>query len=114
MSVRVLVCGGLLVLAVLAIAADEPPARGPEVSVEPVDGEAVTGFLRTESVRLETEYGYHEIQRDRIRRITFKPPDSAYGKDVIEFTDKEHVQGRLLTDRFEVETADGQVRSFTA
>lgn len=113
MSVRVLLCGGLLVLAVLAIAAGEPPARGPEVSVEPVVGEAVTGFLRTDPIRLETENGTHEIKRDNIHRITFKPPGSEYGKDVVEFLDKERVQGRLLTDRIEIETPDGQVRAFT-
>jgi predicted tellurium resistance membrane protein TerC len=113
MSVRVLVFGGLVVLAVPAIAADEPPARGPEVSVEPVDGETVTGFLRTDPVRLETTYGVQEVRREHVRRITFKPPGSERGQDVIEFSDKEHVQGRLLTDRFEIER-DGRIQAFTA
>ena len=114
MSVRVLLCGGLLVLAVLAVAAEEPPARGPEVSVEPVEGEKVDGFLRTDPIRLETEHGVQEIRRDQVRRITFKPPGSEYGKDVVEFTDKERVQGHLLTDRFEIETKEGQVLAFGA
>jgi predicted tellurium resistance membrane protein TerC len=106
MPVRSLLVGGCLILAVLAVAADEPPDR-PEVRVDTVAAGIVTGRLRTAPIRLEDEHGVHEIRPDRIRRITFRPRDTENGHDVIELADKSHVEGHLLDQSFSLDTDTG-------
>jgi len=112
MSLRRLSVAGCLVLVVLSVAADDPPEAAPEVRAEPIEGEVVTGRLLTNPIRLKTEFGVDEIEARHIRRITLKPPDAEKGQDVIELSDKSHVQGHLLTERFEVQTATG-IRAFS-
>jgi predicted tellurium resistance membrane protein TerC len=102
-----LLVAGCLVLAILSVAAGDAPEPGPEVRADLVEGAAVTGRLLTSPIRLKTEFGVHEVEARHIRRITFKPPEAEEGQDVIELADKSHVEGHLLTERFEVETGSG-------
>src|SRR4051812_15464873 len=111
MPVRSILLGGCLILAVLAVAADEPPDR-PEVHVDTVAAGTITGRLRTSPIRLEDEHGVHEIRPQQIRRITFRPRDAETGHDVIELADKSHVEGHLLDPAFSIDTDSG-IQTFT-
>ena len=111
MSVRHILLGSCLLLAVLAVAADEPAER-PEVRVETVDGRTLTGRLVTAPVRLENEYGTQDIRPQQLRRITFRPRDTDKGHDVVELADKNHVEGHLLNPTFAIDTGD-QIESFS-
>src|SRR5262249_6624043 len=94
----------LLLLAVLALAADEAP---PEVVVETVDGRSISGRLVTTSVRLENEYGAQEIESRHIRRITFRPPDAGNGQDFVELSEHDPARGKTVTDVFQIDTGSG-------
>ena len=108
MPLRLTLLAGFLVLAGLSIAAsDPPPEAGPEVRVEPVEGETITGWLANPIVRLRTDFGTQEVEARHIRRLTLRPPGSEKSHDVIELADKSHVEGHLLTDRFDIDTPDG-------
>ena len=114
MSLRLILLGGCLFLAVLSIAADDPPAADrPEVRADMVDGPAVTGRLLTSPIRLKTEFGIQDVEARHIRRITFKPVEAEKSHDVIELADKSHIQGHLLTRQFEIEF-DGKPVLFSA
>ncbi|HKA06248.1 MAG TPA: TerC family protein [Gemmataceae bacterium] len=104
MPLRAILFISLLLLAVLALAADEAP---PEVVVETVDGRSISGRLVTTSVRLENEYGAQEIESRHIRRITFRPTDAEKGQDFVELSDKNHVRGKIVTDVFQIDTGSG-------
>ena len=73
MSVRHVVLGG-------CVLAGRPRRRrrraAARVRVDTVEGRTVTGRLLTAPVRLENEYGIHDIGRDQIRRITFRPREA--------------------------------------
>jgi predicted tellurium resistance membrane protein TerC len=111
MSLRHIVLGGCLLLAVLALGADEPVER-PEVHVDTVEGRALTGRLVTTPVRLENEFGTHDIRPEQIRRITFRPRDAETGHDVVELADKSEVRGHILNPAFAINTGD-QIESFS-
>jgi hypothetical protein len=108
MPLRAVLLVGLTILAICAVAADEPP---PEVELEPRDGDKVVGRLLNPTIRLKTDYGAQEVESRVIQRITFSPGDEP-GHDMIEFTDGNHVRGEVLTERIEVDTGPS-VRSFT-
>ncbi|HEX3152871.1 MAG TPA: TerC family protein [Gemmataceae bacterium] len=107
MSLRALSIGVCLLLAVLAIAAGDPTVPHPDVHVDTVDGRSIDGQLLTNPIRLENEFGTVDVKSEQIRRITFRAKDAEDGHDVIELADKSHVQGRLLTQRFEIDTGRG-------
>jgi len=109
MSVRHVLLGGCVVLAVLAVAADEPP---PEVRAETVDGRTVTGRLLTAPIKLENEFGVHELRPQQVRRITVRPRDAAGGHDVVELSDKTEVRGTLRNPNFSIDTGAG-IETFT-
>jgi predicted tellurium resistance membrane protein TerC len=109
MSVRHVLLGGCVVLAVLAVAADEPP---PEVRADTVDGRTVTGRLLTAPIRLENEFGVHELRPDQIRRITVRPRDAEHGHDVVELSDKSEMHGTLRNPTYSIDTGSG-IESFT-
>src|SRR6476619_7816570 len=111
MSLRHVVLGGCLLLAVFAIAADEPVER-PEVRLDTIEGRTVTGRLVTTPVRLENEYGSQDIRAQQVRRITFRPRDAENGHDVIELADKSEVRGHLLNPTFAIDTGE-QIESFS-
>src|SRR4051812_27597844 len=108
MLLRALLFVGFISLAVCAVAADEPP---PEFRLETRDGRSVTGRLLNPTVRLKTAYGLHDVDARSIQRLTFSPPDTPGGHDLIEFTDDEHAQGQVQTDPIRVE-AGGKVEEF--
>jgi predicted tellurium resistance membrane protein TerC len=104
MALRTLLLIGFTVLAVWAIAADEPP---PEVEVQTTDGRTVTGKLLTPVIRLKTPYGTQDIDPRAIKRVTFSPGDTEGGHDIIEFTDDNHTRGQVITELIQVETSAG-------
>jgi predicted tellurium resistance membrane protein TerC len=109
MSVRHVLLGGCVVLAVLAVAADEPP---PEVRVDMVEGRTVTGRLLTAPIKLENEFGVHELRPDQVRRITIRPKEAAAGHDIVELSDKSEMHGTLRNSNFSIDTGAG-IESFT-
>jgi predicted tellurium resistance membrane protein TerC len=109
MSVRHVLLGGCLVLAVLALGADEPP---PEVRADTVDGRTVTGRLLTAPIRLENDFGVHELRPSQVRRITIRPRDAEQGHDVVELADKTEIRGTLRNPTFSIDTGSG-IESFT-
>jgi predicted tellurium resistance membrane protein TerC len=111
MPVRHVLLGSCLLLAVLTIAADEPPER-PEVRVETVEGRTLAGRLVTAPVRLENEYGTQDIRPQQVRRITFRPKDGEGGHDVVELADKSEVHGTIRNPTFAIDTGTG-IESFT-
>src|SRR3954463_9656604 len=111
MSLRHIMLGGCLLLAVFAIAADEPAER-PEVRVDTVEGRALTGRLVTTPVRLENEYGTQDIRPQQGRRITIRPRDAENGHDVVELADKSEVRGHLLNPTFAIDTGE-RIESFS-
>jgi predicted tellurium resistance membrane protein TerC len=108
MLLRVLLLAGFTSLAICAVAADGPP---PEFRLETRDGRSVSGRLLNPTVRLKTAYGLHDLDAHSIQRLTFSPPDTPGGHDVVEFTDDEHTQGQVQTDPIRVETG-GKVEEF--
>src|SRR5437868_9463039 len=106
MSVRHVLLIGCVLLAVLAVAADEPPER-PEVRVDTVEGHTVTGRLLTTPVRPEDEFGVHEFRPGQVWRITFKPKDAESGRDAVELADKSEVHGTIRNPTFAVDTGGG-------
>jgi predicted tellurium resistance membrane protein TerC len=109
MPLRPLLLGGCLILAILALGAEEPP---PDVQVDKVEGQAVTGRLLTKPIRLENESGIHELRPSQIRRITFRLRESEDGFDIVELADKSHVEGHLRNPSFSVEV-DGHIQTYT-
>jgi predicted tellurium resistance membrane protein TerC len=109
MSVRHVLPGCCVLLAVLAVAADEPP---PEVRADTVDGRTVTGRLLTTPIKLENEFGVHDLRPSQVRRITVRPRDAEHGHDVIELSDKSEVHGTLRNPTFSIDTGSG-IESFT-
>lgn len=108
MLLRALLFVGFTTLAICAVAADGPP---PEFRVETRDGRAVSGKLLNPTLRLKTPHGVEEIDLPSVQRVTFSPPDTPGGHDVVEFTDEEHTQGQVLTDPVRIETG-GNVEEF--
>jgi predicted tellurium resistance membrane protein TerC len=108
MLLRVLLLVGFTSLAICAVAADEPP---PEFRVETRDGRSVTGHLLNPTVRLKTAYGLHDIDARSVQRLTFSPPDTPGGHDVVEFTDDEHTQGQVQPDPIRIDSG-GKVEEF--
>src|SRR5262249_41489633 len=109
MSVRHVLLGCCTLLAVLAVAADEPP---PEVRADTVDGRTVTGRLLTAPIKLENEFGIHELRPSQVRRITTRPPDAEHGHDVVELSDKSEMHGTLRNPTISIDTGSG-IESFT-
>lgn len=97
-----------IALAVFAIAADAPP---PEVEVETVDQRTLTGKLLNPTIRVRTTYGVHEIDVHLIQKITFGPVDAGPGHDIIDFTDKEHLRGEVVSESLRIEFSD-RIESF--
>src|SRR4051812_39006201 len=100
---RALLLGGCVIVAILGVAADGPTDPHPEVHVDTIDGRSITGQLLTNPIRLENDFGTQDVKSQQIRRITFRPKDADAGHDTIELADKSHVQGHLLTQRFEID-----------
>src|SRR5262249_7757680 len=97
-SLHALLLGGFVVLAIAAVAADDPPL---EVELATTDGRTVTGHLQTPTIRLKNDYGTHEIETRSVQRIAVSPRDTP-GHDVVEFTDGHRVVGQIVTERFVV------------
>jgi predicted tellurium resistance membrane protein TerC len=108
MPLRAILLFGFVVLALVALAAKDPP---PEVDLETTDGRKVSGRLLNESIKLKTEYGTQDIEPHVILRITFSPGQDP-GHDVIEFTDGNHVRGQVVTDRIQIQ-ADDRIEAFS-
>lgn len=108
LSLRTVLLVGFVLLAIAAVAADDPPL---EVEVATTDGRKVFGHLQTPTVRLKNDYGTHEIEARVVQRITVSPRDTP-GHDVIEFTDGHRVVGQIVTERFVVE-AGNAIESFS-
>jgi predicted tellurium resistance membrane protein TerC len=108
MLLRALLLIGFTTLAIFAVAADEPP---PDFQVETRDGRSVTGRLLNPTIRLKTAHGLHEINVRSVQRLTFSPPDTPGGHDVIEFTDDEHTQGQIQPDPIRIESG-GKLEEF--
>jgi predicted tellurium resistance membrane protein TerC len=92
LTVFLVLLTGYFVLA----AADEPgqAAIAPaDFRFERRDGSTVEGKL-TIRVRLQTDFGFQEIEPKHLHRITFRSPDGT-GNDVIELIDKSHARGRI-------------------
>ncbi|HVK10343.1 MAG TPA: TerC family protein [Gemmataceae bacterium] len=87
----------------LALAADDPP---PEVEVEPVQGEKVTGLLLNPVVRIKTEYGTQEVERRFVHRVTFSPGDAQGGHDTVELKDHTTIRGTVVSDEVQVQAGE--------
>ena len=103
MRLRFAVFAAVAVCGFLALAADDPP---PEVEVEPVQGEKVKGLLLNPVVKIKTEHGTQEVERQFVHRVTFSPGDTKGGHDTVELKDHTTIRGTVVSDRIELQVGD--------
>jgi predicted tellurium resistance membrane protein TerC len=80
----------------------DDPSQYPEVSVQPVQGDPITGKLRLSAVTVETDTGVTTVRMQHVKVIAIHTED---GKphDTVTLTDKSVVRGRVTQEEFAVE-----------